>query len=469
MKNRIQLTITLLTVFCALALSGCASIPLVGGGSGFKLRPYKEATLKNGLKVLLVKDKSLPYLSTTMLIKVGSSADPKNRTGLASMVGGLLDKGTNKRSAIQLADSLDQMGASISVSADYDYTLISGDALSFHRDQFLTDFAEIVTQPSFSSSEIERYRAQVLAGLKKVVDSPNALSDRAFDRFLYGDHPYAHPPSGTSADVRRIRKKDIIKFYLEYYRPNQALLAVVGDFSDDILQQLENHFGGWESRAADPVSVAEPKPIKEMSLELIDKGDLEQTQIRIGHIGIERKDPDFLTLRVANTILGGAFSSRLMRKVRVEKGLSYGINSSFDSRLKKGPFTISTFTRHEKVGEAIQTTLETVKIFRDQGVTEEEVKSAKALLKGIFPQALETAERLAENLLILRFYGISDDYLKSYLNKMESITKDQVNAAIRKHYSPDKLKITIYAPKQKVLGQLKDMGSVQIKSYTDFL
>jgi zinc protease len=456
-------------VILSLAIIGCSSIPLVSS-SNLKLKTYKETQLKNGLKVLLMKDESLPYVSYTLLVKSGATSDPKGRMGLSSMTASLLKRGTSKRNAEQLAASLDQMGAEFSASVSNDHTVAGASGMSFHQNALLKDFAEILTEPAFPNQEIEKVRSLILSGLKQSVDNPSGFVSSVFDSFLYGEaHAYGGRTSGRVQDVRAIRKKDIIKHYVSTYRPNNAHLAVVGNYSNDILEQLEAAFGGWEPRALENTDVPGFPEIKDLQIQLIHKADLQQSQIRFGSQGIDRKNPDFLALRVANTILGGAFASRLVDEIREKRGLTYSISSYFDARLQEGPFVVSTFTRHEKVKETIQETLNTIELFRSKGVTEQEVKDAKALLKGSFPRAVETPEALAQNLLILRFYGIPDSYLTNYITDVEDISAARVNKVIQKYFDSKNMKVLVFSSKPKVYDALTSLGPVTVKDYQDLL
>lgn len=447
-------------------ITGCASL---SSNKSVQLNEFKEIKLKNGLPVILVKDSSLPYISFTMLIKSGSSRDPDKLSGLSSMTASLLEKGTKAQSASQIAETLDQIGASFSASVGKDYAMASASGLAFHQSQILEKYAEILSTPTFPSQEIERVRKLTLAGLKKSVDNPGRFVSRVFDSYLYGAHPYGAASSGSLRSVKRIRKKNIIRYYIQNYRPNNAHLAVVGNFSDDIVKKLESAFGNWKQRSVSELQVPQFPKIQGLQIQLINKPDLKQTQIRFGHRGIKRSNPDFLPLRVANTILGGDFSSRLMDEIRVKRGLTYSISSYFESRKSQGPFVISTFTRHDKVQETIQETINVLKAFRKNGVTEKEVKSAKAQLKGRFPRAIETPESLAENLLLLRYHGIPDTYLTKYIGTVEEITAADVNRAIDKYITPENMKVLLYSSSRAVRSQIKKIGDVKVKNYRDFL
>lgn len=437
--------------------------------TSYKIRNYKEIKLSNGLRVLLLKDKSLPYFSLEMLVDSGSIRDPLSKSGLASMVADLLEKGTTKRTALNIADDLGQIGASFSASVAKDYSVLTASSLSYHQDVLLENFIELVTQPKFSNSEIKRLKEQTLASLKQSVDQPAYLASLAFNSYLYTSHPYGRRGLGSPRDIKSIQKKHIIKFYRKFFRPNNSVLAVVGNFDESIVKKIEEGFKAWKPRPK--VEVVFPKLTKftGRQIQLIDKADLKQSQIRIGHFGINRKDKDFLSLRIANSILGGGFSSRLMNEIRIKRGLTYSIRSNFNAYLDQGPFVITTFSRNDKVGESLRETLKTLEVFREKGISSEELKNAKGLLIGGFPRAIETAEKLAYNLLFLRFYKIPDSYLSDYISDIKKISVSDVNRAIKKHLDPKNIKILVYSPKKKTLDQIRDIGIVEVKSYREFL
>jgi zinc protease len=330
---------------------GCATTTL---NKNVEIKKFEETTLSNGLPLLMMKDESLPYFSVVLMIKSGSASDPSGQKGVSRMVAKMLERGTSKRSAEEIAESFDQIGASFGTSVDNDFTTLSASGLSFHREQILENFAEVVTQPAFSMNEIRKMKSLTVAKLQQAVDEPSSFISLAFSDYLYGDHPYGSPTTGSMNDIKKMKKRHIISHYLSHYRPNNAHLAVVGNFDPAVVKKsLDLKFKGWDKREVPEINVPAFPEVKGLSIRLIDKGDLKQSQIRFGGVGISRKHPDFLKLRVANTILGGAFKSRLVDKIRAEKGLTYSIYSQFDARKQKGPFLVSTFTRHDKVKETI--------------------------------------------------------------------------------------------------------------------
>jgi zinc protease len=434
----------------------------MSGGSdnktGYQLPPFKEKKLENGLTVLIVPDDKLPYVNYSLLLKIGSAQDPQGLGGLSAMVAEVLDKGTKKRKAQQIAAELGQMGAEIDANAGLEYTVLSGSALSMHAEPLLSNMIEILTEPTFADQEIERMRKQVLAGIEHRIDNPDAFAELAFESFLYGDHPYARPVIGNAKSVAQIKKKHIIQHYLRYYRPNNAILSVVGKLTPALEEKIIAEFSKWPARDVPQAKFPLAPSIKDMQIELVDKPGLVQSQIRLGHLGITRQNEDFISLRVANTILGGAFASRLNDRVRKNLGLTYSISSSFDPRKDRGPFEISTFTKNETVAQTVRETLGVLGAFREKGVTSEELDMAKGYLKGVFPQAIETPEKLALNLMLLRFYEVPDTYLTSYLNEIDRVRIGDVNQVIKKYFDDQHMKVVVYSNAKDAEGQLAPLA-----------
>lgn len=478
MKNTVRIFGSALLVGSVLSCSSASkdggsnnpSASAVSGGSskGYRLPMYEEKTLANGLRVLFVPDQSLPYVTFTMLIRSGANEDPAEQSGLSMFVAELLDKGTKARTAPQIAQDLGQIGAQYDASAQADFTSVTASGLSMQAEPLLKNFLEIITQPAFSDIEIERMRKQIVAQIERRVDTPEQFVNVAFADYLYGEHPYGRPVSGTAKTVAAIKKKNIIQNYIRHYRPNNSLLAVVGKYTPEFAKKIEDSFGAWEKRDVTGPTFAAVAPIEGVQIRLVDKPGLVQSQIRMGHVGIQRKNDDFVAIRMANTILGGAFASRLNSRIRKDLGLTYGVSSSFDARLDRGPFEISTFTKNETTGQLIGEALKLIKEFKEGGVTAKEVDAVKGYMKGIFPTAIETPEKLASNLLLLRFYGIPDSYLSSYIQTVDRLSTSDVNRAIKKYFDEKNLKVVVYSSAPAVQAQLEAIGKVEVKQAADY-
>lgn len=460
--------------FLGVFLGACTSGPLSSGFSGatptekeFQLRSFEEETLPNGLKIIFVQDDSLPRVSLGMVVKVGGNQDPQGYEGLGNLTGWLLEDGTTHRSALKLADDFAYLGTEISASVSHETTSIGASSLASERKRLLDLFADVVLSPAYSQKDLDRKKQQTISALKKIVDNPGAFADHLLDQSLYGPHPYGKLVMGTQESVKKISKSDLIKHYFKFYRPNNSTLAVVGALDQTYKQQVRAAFQNWQSKDLEkPVSLAlTENPMK--SIRLVSKAGLQQAQIRFGHLGIQRNDPDFLKLRLANVVLGGAFASRLNQRVRDDLGLTYSISSQFDARKDRGTLEISTFSRNDKTAQTIKETASEFKKFAENGISSKELESAKALLIGQFPAAIETSDRLAYNLMVLRYYGIPDDYLKDFIKNVKAISLKEVNDAIKRHYSPKDLKVIVFADQAGVLDQLKSVGEVQLETVTE--
>lgn len=431
----------ILSVLCVGFLLSCSH-----GGSSKQsggLRPYRVKTLDNGLKIFYVRDESLPRVSLSFLVKVGLAQESK--PGQNHMTALLLEEGTQKKSALQVAEAFGDLGTSLSISPGPDFTTISSDSLSPSKSQLLMLMSEVVQKPAFSEHEIQRLRGQILADLQKKKDNPGGLAEDFFDGFLFGNHPYGRDVMGDNSSVQSLQKKDIIQHYLAWYRPNNTSLAVVGAFDEGFEREVESTLNAWTSRNLPaPRSLAETLETEPGGFKAYLKTGLAQTQIRMGHRGISRNNPDFIPLRVANEILGGGFSSRLMQKVRDDHGLTYSIYSTIEARKEPGYFGIFTFTKNETVAQTVSESQKVLSQFVVDGPSSKEINAAKNQLMGQFPRAIETSDRYAFNLMILDFYGVPASYLTDFRKNVARVSTSDIRRVLQKYYKPDQMKVVIY-------------------------
>ncbi|WP_413944238.1 M16 family metallopeptidase [Bdellovibrio sp. HCB-162] len=450
--NKITLAFTL-PLICA-SFVGCSSsskkekAPSAGyvtkGNGSFKLQPYKELTLENGLKVFFVHDATLPRVSLTLMMKTGSMQEPSQHPGLNALTAYLLEQGTQSKDAMKIADDFGQLGASLDITPGADVTTVYADSLTTGSETLLDLFADVAMNPAFKDTEISRIRAQMIAGLQKKIDNPSSYADDESDKFVFGEHPYGRDVNGTIESLRGTSKQDIIKHYLTFYRPNNASLAVVGAFDEAYEKKIQDVFAKWTKRTIPVVNVTAPPASDSLKVKLIVKKGLQQTQIRISELGISRNDPDYLALRLGNEVLGGSFASRLNQKVRDDLGLTYSIYSFFDVRKERGSFDISTFTKNETAGRTLDEALKVVTDYVNNGAQESEITASRNQLIGQFPRAIETADRLAYNLMALDFYGIPVDYLTDFNKNVANLRLKDSNAAIKKAVDPNKFKVLVY-------------------------
>lgn len=462
-KNKFNLFILILVL---IGVGGCATMT---GSSGVKIPSYKETRLKNGLTVLSVIDRSLPYVSVGLLVQGGGAEDPATKSGLTSLTADLLERGTKTKSATEIAEQFGLLGSELSIATERDYSILSAASLSADQTELLNLFFQVVTEPAFTSLEIERRRKELLSEIQRAYDQPRYVANRIFSSFLYGAHPYGRPVEGVIRDIKSIKQKDIIRQYLKSFRPNNSILILVGDVQNSTLSSLENKLSNWTSREL----VNEPMPTvgskEPQKILFVSRNDLQQSEIRLGHFGIQRKNDDFLALMVAETVLAGSMNSRLIKEIRVRRGLTYGIQTAFNATKQVGPYIISSNTRHDKVGELIKETLTVVKNFVREGITDEELQDAKGYLLGSFPNKVETPDRLAKIILAYRIYGIADEELTEFVSRLNKLNKEDINKAIQRNYFPDNFQVLVYGPEKIVLPQLREIGAVQTKNYKELL
>jgi zinc protease len=468
MKNNFLISSVVTSILVSVFIwTGCSSSPKRGVSQSFsegvRLPEHREIELSNGLKVLFIRDSSLPRINIMALVGSGATRDEIKKSGQSYLTASLLDEGTEKHSSAEMAEHLEGLGADLSIQPGYDFTYLSIKGLSYTREALLDSFLEILLTPKFDTNELERLRRQVQGALTKMEDDPEQYADRLFSKALFGGHPYALPSMGDVESIQRISRQDVLNFYKSNYIPRNTTLAVVGDFDDLFFNQVKTKFSTWMSDVTESSLVRTPPDYKQPKVNIFLKGKkgLVQTQLRLGHVFIDRSHPEFLSLRAANMALGGAFASRLNQRVRDDLGLTYSISSSFDARRYSGPFMIETFTRNDKVGETLGAALNVYKEFVEKGMTEEELQASKSVLIGQFPRAVETMDSLAYQMLALRYFGIEDSYLTQFVTNVKALKLDTVNANIKKYFHPDQLDIVVYGDGAVIEPQLKKFGSVQ--------
>jgi zinc protease len=401
---------------------------------------HEKYVLKNGLTVLLLEKHGVPMINVFALVKTGSAADPAGQSGLASITAGLLRKGTKARTAQQFAADLDYVGGEFEAEAGADFSSVGAEFLSKDLERGLGLLSDALLHPTFPQEEVDKLLAQAVDAVRGAKDDPQQVLGLYYDGYLYGTHPYGRPAGGDEASLQRIKRDAIVKFYEGNYAPGNTLLAVAGEFNGaEIRKKLEETFGGWPAHAVAPVQVAAMPPEKGKRLLLVNKDDATQTYFALGNVGIARNDPDRVAIRVVNTIFGGRFTSLLNEALRVESGYTYGASSFFDARKAPGPFGIHSFTKNETTTPAIDLALQVLQKFRKDGVTDEQLKSAKSYIKGQFPPNLETSKQLAQIIATYEFYGLGDDEINQLEARVDAVTPEMAKQVIQKHFPSENL------------------------------
>jgi predicted Zn-dependent peptidase len=396
--------------------------------------------LKNGLTVLLLEKHGVPMINLYAIVKTGSAADPAGEEGLASITAGLLRKGTKARTAQQFAADLDYIGGEFDAEAGADFSSVSAEFLTKDLARGLELFSDAALHPTFPQAEVEKLLAQAVDGVRGAKDDPQQVLGLYYYGYLNGTHSYGRPAGGDEVSLQRIKRDAIVKFYEGSYAPGNTLLAVAGEFNGaEMRKRLEDVFGAWPAHTVAAPSVAAAAPVKGKRLLLVDKGDATQTYFAFGNVGIARTDPDRVAIRVVNTIFGGRFTSELNEALRVESGYTYGASSFFDSRKAPGPFGVFSFTKNETTTPAIDLALQVLQKLHKQGVTDEQLKSAKSYIKGQFPPNIETSRQLAQVIATNEFYGFGDDEINQLEARVDAVTPEIAKQVIEKHFPSENL------------------------------
>lgn len=437
---------------CLVALvTACWATPVMSA----ELRPVRFA-LPNGLTVLFLEQHALPMIEAHALVRVGSAQDPPDKAGLANLVSSLLDEGTMTLTSAQIAEQIEFVGGSIGARATEDYTSATVRILKKDADLGLSLLADILQRPSFPKHEFERVRSEVIGQVISEKDEPGTVAMKAFNQVVFTGHPYRWPVTGTEETLDKISHQDVLAFHSLHYLPNQTILSIVGDLSQDEAASLVmKYFGAWRRGTASSLKLSKPHSLERAAVKLIDK-ELTQSSIMIGHVGINRSNPDYYAVSVMNQILGsGGFGSRLMDNIRDKQGLAYGVMSLFDARLVPGPFYISLQTRTDATNQAIASVLHELRAIREASVSEQELADAKAYLMGSFALRLDTTSKLAQTLGLVEFHNLGLDYFNYYPQWIERVTREDVLRVAKQYLDPQRVVLIVVGDQGKAKVRLE--------------
>ena len=428
-----------------------------------------ESTTSSGLKVLAAQRGVLPLVAVRLVIRAGSSVDPADKHGLSDFTARLLRRGTAKLSADELDETIEFVGASFSVGSSEDVLSLFLATPAEHFPEMLSVLGQMVREPSFPEREVELARERALAGFVNDLDDPSVVADRAFNRALWGEHPYGHDVGGSKAHVRTFTREDLVRFHRERMGPRVALLSVVGAVHPDVVaREAEKAFAGWEGGPETPVELPPADMKTSGRILLVDKPEQTQTQVRIGGPGFRVGHPDYFPAAAMNNVLGGGFTSRLVNEVRVERGLTYGIHSYFDMMNAGGVFGISTFTQTDKTREMIDVTLAEVAKVRAKGITPAELKKAQRYLAGLYPLRTETNESVASVISDIRVHGLGDDWVEKFRERLMEVKPKQTVEVAAKYLFAQPPLIVLVGKASEVKKQLTGLGPVTVVPASDY-
>ncbi len=420
--------------------------------------PFQRDTIENGLIVLSYEDHKLPIVEMRVVIKVGSVFEPKGKEGLANLVLKSLLRGTKKRSVLKIYEEIEEVGARIGEWAGYDYSQISVSFLNKDLDLVLDILYDILTNPVFPDTEIDKLKSEIISGILRDEGTPDYILSQEFYKLLFQNTPYSHLTVGTKESVRQLKREDVVNFYNSYYVPNNIFFVVVGDFKrEELISKIRNLFAQIPQRNIPQLQFPEVSKVANKRAKIITKEDVNQAYIMLGHFGIRETDKDVLPVRVMNFIFGaGALTSRLGKEIREKRGLAYDVGSYFDRRLFSGAFVCEMQTEVKNTQKALDIILEELQKMREIGATSEELKRAKRFYTGNFPLTFDSYSEKAGLLTSIEFYNLGDDYLLRFKERIERLSLDKINQMAKEYLNPENLLLVIVGNVQEEDLSLKD-------------
>ena len=433
--------------------------PAIGPAPALQLPPIEKRTLSNGLPVWIVGVHKVPIVQLNLVVRAGLA--PEQKPGLASMTADMLNEGAGSRDALQIADAVDFLGARLSTGAAADAATVTLHVPVARLGDALPIMADVVARPTFPEKELDRLRKERETDLVQAQDDPEELIGFAFPRLVYGPaHPYGTAAMGTTTSLQSLSAADLKAFHAARYRPDNALLVVAGDVTaDTLVPRLESAFASWKAGQGPvaPVQIPQARQLAARKIYLIDKPGAAQSQIRIGWVGVPRSTPDFYTLRVLNTILGGSFTSRLNMNLREEHGYSYGAGSAFDMRLGAGPFYATAGVQTDKTSEALKEFFNELTRIH-QPIDARELDKAKNYLALLLPRSFETTAGMAGSLAQIWTYGLPADFYATYADRIRAVTAADVASAAAKYIQPDKFAVVVIGDRKSIEAGIKALN-----------
>jgi zinc protease len=441
-----------------------AKLPPKGEQRPFKIPAVKRLRLRNGLPVILAESHKLPLVTVDLVIKTGNSANGRDQAGLASLTANLLDEGTAQRTATQIASEIAQLGASLATYATWDASAVSLGTLRENLARALPIWADVLLHPSFDGKELDRVTQNLLATIAQRKDHPPIVGNLVFARALWGEgHPFAWPDTGTPASLGKLAAADLKRFYATYYAPNNAVLVVAGDITEqEIRATIEPLLAAWKPKKVPPVKLPAVAAPAQPRLVLVDKPGAPQSSIRLGLPGLARKSPDYYRALVTNNILGGTFK-RLTMNLRETKGWTYGVSSQFEARRAGGPWSTSGEFVAAHTAEAIAEIGKEIEKLRSDEVTAQELAETKDEIIGAFPARFATAAQLASQMAALAVYDLPANELDGFVAKIAAVDKATVKRIAQQYLRPDHLLMVVVGDRQSLEAPLGKLAELELR------
>jgi len=422
----------------------------------------ERSQLRNGLNVQTVRWDALPIVYMRLVIDSGAATDPDDRQGLASLVASMLEEGTRSRSSAELAEEIDFLGASLWTRATDDTLTIGFRAVSDQLEEAMDLLADVTMNPAFADSELAKLKRRETGRLRLQSSRPGFLGHRAFYGALYGDHPYGRVDT-TAEVLEAVTRRDLSGWHRSHIIPNNATLIVVGDVDAEQVESVATRaFRRWRQGRLTETEYPAPPSREGRSVIIVDRPGSVQSSIMIGNLAVPREATDWISLQVANQILGGSAASRLFMDLREERSLTYGAYSRISELQQVGPFRASAEVRTEVTGQAMSAFFEHLERIVSDAAPAEELRNAQRFLSDSFPLQIDTPGKIAGLVAELTTYELAEDYWDSYRSQIGEVSPEQALQAAAAHIDPVNALIVIVGDASRIETELQPYGPVQV-------
>lgn len=437
-----------------------AKTPTGGTPRTWEFPSFTRTRLDSGFSIIVANAPGRTLASAQLLLEAGASNEQGEEGGVANIAANALLEGTDNHKGATYIQALERLGADIGGGAGWDSFELHLGAPVSRLEPALELLAEAVRSPELPWREVDRLTQQRVGGIMQEYASAASRATIAFNKLIYTpSSPYSRSSGGSFWSVSTMGKKSVKKYYERFAAPSSATLVVVGDLEGVPVEKIaEKLFGGWKGKDPERTQLPVAESLRHTSALLVERPDSTQSQIAIGHVGVPRSSPDYLPINMVAIALGGLPDSRLNRKLREEKGFTYGIQAGFDSRRQAGPFRVSTSVDTDVTVDAIAEIIKVLEKIHEQGITKQELELVKGFLTGVFTLQYETPEAIASALSSLVTYGLPDDYYATFREQVENVTLDDCNRAAAEYLHPDRLGIVVVGDAKKVRDPLHSAG-----------
>ena len=435
--------------------------PATGPTRSFRLPAFERSRLGPGVDLLVAPLERTSMVHLEVVTPASAAWDPVELPGLAAMTASMLDEGSSKRNAFEIAAGVERLGGQLSTGTGWNSTTLVFDALAQHLRSGLSLLAEVLGDPVFPEGELERLRSRTLSELQRRRSLPASLAARQYAHALYGDGLYGHPILGTEESVTAITREDVDRFYRSHVLAAPATVIASGALDpSDLLTDARELVACLTGDPLGSGQSVEPRLAEGPRVFVVDRPEATQTELRIGHVGVARAHPDATALTVLNSVLGGKFTSRLMLSLRERLGLTYSVRSSFARRLDRGPFTIAAAVETAGAGEAVRESLIELERMRDEEISDSELADAQNFILGVFPYTVQTIAGVAHRLREIAVHGLGDDHWDRYPEMIRDVTVGDVRRVAGEHLRPSEIVVVAVGPAEQLTTQLEPFGTL---------